>query len=400
MRKLLKWLLIALVLMIAAALVLSLIYRDRITRLLAVNSLFSEEKIVGNFSNMKGMFFNAPIPPEGPGDEVEEWPRWPAPLPSSFPHDGNDIATGTFLEETATTSLLVVRNGAITFEEYYLGTKPDDLRISWSVAKSFLSAVFGIAVENDQIESLDDPVTKYVPALTGTAYDGVTIRNTLNMATGVKFNEDYLDFWSDINKMGRTLALGTSMDDFAASLDERVREQGTVRQYTSIDTHVLAMVLRAATGRSLIELVGEQIVGAIGFEKAPYYLTDGEGVAFALAGLNLTTRDYARFGQMFLQHGKWYGKQIVPREWADQSVVATAPAQSVREDGFGYGYQWWIPPGAADGEFMARGIYDQYIYVNRNTNSVIVKTSANRKFREPGNAERTVAFFRAVAGAK
>ena len=294
--------------------------------------------------------------------------------------------------------LVVVRNGAITFEEYYLDTKPDDLRVSWSVAKSFLSAVFGIAVAEDKIESLDDPVTKYVPQLAGTAYDGVTIRNTLNMATGVKFNEDYLDFWSDINKMGRTLALGTSMDDFAASLKERVREQGEMRQYTSIDTHVLAMVLRAATGRSVIDLVGEQIVGAIGFEKAPYYLTDGEGIAFALGGLNLTTRDYARFGQMFLQHGKWYGEQIVPRDWVDQSVIATAPEQSAREDGFGYGYQWWIPPGAAEGEFMARGIYDQYIYVNRNTNSVIVKTSANRKFREPGNTERTLSFFRAVAG--
>ena len=398
MRKLLKWLLVAIILLVVAAVILGLVYRDRVTRLLAVNSLFSEEKIVGNFSNMQGMFFNAPIPAEGPGDAVEEWPRWPAPLPASFKYEGSEIATTDFLRDSATTSLLVVHNGAITFEEYYLGTKPDDLRISWSVAKSFLSAVFGIAVNEGKIESLDDPVTKYVPALVGTAYDGVTIRNTLNMSTGVKFNEDYLDFWSDINKMGRTLALGTSMDDFAASLKERVREQGEMRQYTSIDTHVLAMVLRAATGRSVIDLVGEQIVGAIGFEKAPYYLTDGEGIAFALGGLNLTTRDYARFGQMFLQHGKWYGEQIVPRDWVDQSVIATAPEQSAREDGFGYGYQWWIPPGAAEGEFMARGIYDQYIYVNRNTNSVIVKTSANRKFREPGNTERTLSFFRAVAG--
>ena len=118
MRKLLKWLLVAIILLVVAAVILGLVYRDRVTRLLAVNSLFSEEKIVGNFSNMQGMFFNAPIPAEGPGDAVEEWPRWPAPLPASFKYEGSEIATTDFLRDSATTSLLVVHNGAITFEEY------------------------------------------------------------------------------------------------------------------------------------------------------------------------------------------------------------------------------------------------------------------------------------------
>lgn len=402
MKRFLKWLLIIILLAIIAAAIWALFNRDRISRLLAVNSLFSEEKIVSNFSNMDTLFYSAPI--ENNGD-VEEFERDPQPLIQNFTFNGQAIETKAFLEETDTTSLLVLKDGRIVFEEYYLGTGPDDLRVSWSVAKSFLSAVFGIAVAEGKIKSLDDKLTDYAPELAGSAYEGVTIRNALNMASGVRFNEDYLDFWSDINKMGRTLALGTSMDAFAASVDERIREQGTVRQYTSIDTHVLAMVLRKATGRSLIDLVGEQIVSAIGFERDPVYVTDGHGVAFALGGLNVTTRDYARFGQMFLNGGRWDGEQIVPRAWVLESVKPTAPSQSARNDGFGYGYQWWIPPlgeigNHRHGEFLARGIYGQFIYVDRATRTVIVKTSANRRFREEGVMERNTAFFRSVSGVR
>ncbi len=400
MKKLLKWLAIILIALIVIAALFYVFNRERVTRLLAVTSLFNEENIVSNFSNMQSLFFSAPISNDG---DVEPFEIAAAPLPQTFSLDGQEVSTADFLDQTKATSLVVLRNGKLAFEDYYLGTKPDDLRVSWSVAKSFLSAVFGIAVAEGKIRSLDDEITEYATELKGSAYDGVTIRNALNMATGVRFNEDYLDFWSDINKMGRTLALGTSMDEFAAGISERERPQGEVRQYTSIDTHVLAMVLREATGKSLIDLVGEQIVSAIGFEKAPAYLTDGYGVAFALGGLNVTTRDYARFGQMFMDEGRWDGVQIVPREWALQSVQPSAPSQSVRNDDFGYGYQWWVPEYKGDdnfrqGEFLARGIYGQYIYVDRQTRSVIVKTSANRGFREEGNMERNLAFFRSVAG--
>jgi CubicO group peptidase (beta-lactamase class C family) len=394
LKRALKWTGFGLGILALVALLLAAIYHDRITRLLAVNSLFAEENIVANFSGMGNMFFSAPI--ENTGD-VEPWYENPKPLISSFSHDGKTEDTIAFLTETATTSLLVIHNNEIVFEGYYLGTGPDDLRISWSVAKSFLSAVFGIAVEEGKIRSLDDKLTDYVDALKGSAYEGVTIRNALNMSTGVKFNEDYLDFNSDINKMGRVLALGGSMDGFAAGLKERDRQPGVARKYTSIDTHVLAMVLEAATGKTLVQLMGEQIVSPIGFSKAPYYLTDGDGTAFALGGLNLTTRDYARFGEMILEGGLWQGTRIVPEAWINESIRPSAPRPEAGEDNFQYGYQWWIPPDAIPGEVMARGIYDQYIYINRKANTVIVKTSANRHFKDEGMSERTVAFFRAVA---
>ena len=305
------------------------------------------------------------------------------------------------MDRTTTTSFLVAHDGFIVHEEYRLGTKREDLRISWSIAKSMLSAGFGIAVAEGAVKSLDDQVTIYAPTLKGTAYDGASIRNVLNMASGVKFNEDYLDFNSDINRMGCVLALGGTMDDFTASIKERVRPPGTQRQYVSTDTHVLAMVLRAATGKELATWLGERLFGPLGVESEPYYLTDGIGVEFALGGINLTTRDYARFGQLFVDGGRWQGRQIVPEYWVRESVMPNSPPAASPRDPFGYGYQWWVPIDS-DGEFYAIGVYGQYIYVNPRARVVVVKTSADRKFRDDGNRGRVVqaeavAAFRAIA---
>lgn len=397
--RILKWLGgIVLVILIAGA-VLAVFNWEKLVRLNKVNTLFSEELIVSNFSNMGEAFLNVPIPSRG---DVEPWVSDAKSLPETFRSANGEKDLAQWLEETKTTSLLVVQDGKIAFEEYYLGTKPDDLRVSWSVAKSFLSAAFGVAV-GDGLIDLEKPVDDYAPEFKASAYSGVKVRDVLTMSSGVTFNEDYLDFWSDINKMGRVLALGGSMDEFAAGLSEREREAGLVRQYVSIDTHVLAMVLRAATGKTLPEYLAEKIITPIGFEHQPFYLSDSEGNAFALGGLNITTRDYARFGQMFLDGGKWNGLQILPADW----VSASTKEQATRpdpEDGFGYGYQWWIPDGSGQNgnDYQARGIYGQYIYINPETRTVIVRTAANRKFREPLGDEKTAKhihadMFRAIA---
>ena len=360
--------------------------KEQIIRLLAVNSLFSAEKIVNNFSHMDTMFLNREI---ARGDAPI------SPLPKGAPVElSPDVKD--WIEQRAVTSLVVMKDGKITSEGYYLGTQPQDLRISWSVAKSFLSALFGITLAEGKIDSLDDPVTKYVPSLKGSAYDGASIRNVLNMASGVKFNEDYLDFNSDINRMGRVLALGQSMDGFASALDQRDNPPGEIWKYVSIDTHIIGMIIRGATGRSIPDLLQEKIIAPLGLEASPYYLTDGEGVAFVLGGLNLTTRDYARFGQMYLNNGQWAGQQIVPADWIAQSTVASAPTNA---GAIGYGFQWWIPVGAPMGEYMARGIYGQYIYINQPKGVVIATTAADKKFREAGVADQNIAIFRAIAAA-
>jgi CubicO group peptidase (beta-lactamase class C family) len=382
MRTFLKWLLRIGVVILVLAIAIALWKREQITRLMAVNSLFSEEKIVANFSNMNAAFLNTTMPITGSPSTLPQGET--ATLPDSY---------NSWVKARDVTSTLILQNGNVVFEDYYLGTGPDDLRISWSLAKSFLSALFGIVITEGNIDSIDDPVTKYAPLLKGSAYDKATIKNVLQMSSGVTFDEDYLDYNSDINRMGRVLALGGTMDGFAAGLTETNAPPGDKWKYVSIDTHILGMVIRGATGRSIPDLMAEKLLNPLGLQKTPYYLTDGEGVAFALAGLNLTTRDYARLGQLFLTDGALDGKQIIPRDWVTASTTAsanTSPGQ------YGYGYQWWIPKSATTGEFMARGIYGQYIYINRPKGIVIVTTGADRNFRDAGVDDENVAMFRTL----
>ena len=345
---------------------------DRIKRLMAVNSVFDADTIVQNFSSMDRAFLvrelDVPI--------RDGWTVDPQPLPETVNIAGTERDLEEVLSELDTTALVVVRDGTIIHESYRLGTTVDDRRISWSVAKSFMSGMYGTALERGQIASLDDDVTVYVPELAGSAYEGASLRNILNMSSGVRFNEDYMDQGSDINRMGRTIALGGSLDDYTTELVERQFAPGTDWQYVSMDTHVAAWALRRATGESLHDLFA-QTYGPMGFRVAPYYLTDGEGTAFALGGLNMTTRDYARFGQLFLQNGEWDGEQLIPAEWVGESTRHSAPALSDR--GVGYGYQWWIPM-PEQGDYFAVGIYGQYVYVDPARNIVIAKNAADREF--------------------
>jgi CubicO group peptidase (beta-lactamase class C family) len=358
--------------------------REEITRLLAVNSLFHAEKIVNNFSHMDAAFLHVPVP-KGGGPVSALTKASPMVLPASVKD---------WIKARHVTSLVVLKDGKRVYEDYYQGTGPDDLRISWSVAKSFLSALVGILLDEGKIGSIDDPVIKYAPSLKDSAYATATLRNVLQMSSGVTFNEDYLDKSSDINRMGRVIALGGSLDDFAASLKDSYAKPGTVMQYVSIDTHVIGMVVRGATGRTIPDLLSEKIIIPLGLEKQPYYLTDGDGVAFVLGGLNLTTRDYARFGQMVLQDGFYNGRQIVPKAWLRASTKVTASTQPGE---LKYGYQWWIPAvDATMGEFFAHGVYGQYIYINRPKGVVIASNAADRGFKDEGVANANIDVMRAI----
>ena len=219
-----KWLGRILLMALLAAVVMGVWKREEITRLLAVNSPFEPDRIVGNFSAMDAAFLTVPVS-RGDGPTAD------LPYGRSF-----DLPQGAqdWNADRAVTSLLVMQDGAIRHEEYFLGTTAEDRRISWSIAKSYLSALFGVMLEDGAIASLDDPVTQYAPILAGGAYDGATIRNVLQMTSGVVFDEDYLDYNSDINRMGRVLALGGLMDDFAAGLTATEAAPGARWKYVSI----------------------------------------------------------------------------------------------------------------------------------------------------------------------
>jgi len=375
------------------------IYQTEIRQLYNTVRLFDADVIVHNFSNMKDIAPTKTIPASGTVHSLE---KNPTPLPDTFTYKGETRNIRDFLTESATTALVVVKNDTLTFEDYYQGTNEFDQRISWSMAKSFLSALFGIAVEEGHIKDLNTPVTEYVPSLIGSGYDGVTIKNVLQMSSGVYFNEDYGDFNSDINRFGRLMALGGSFDDFAASLT-REREQGTFMHYVSIDTHVIGMVLRAATGKSIEEYFQEKLWTKLNTERDAIFITDTTGEPMVLGGLNLITRDFARMGMLYRDGGKLNGEQIVPSQWIEDSITPDAPhlvpgKRDSSNTNFGYGYQWWLPENP-DQEFLAIGIYGQYIYINRKHNVVIAKNSADRNFmaNDFESKDIAVAAFRAIA---
>ncbi|WP_341368669.1 serine hydrolase [Yoonia sp. BS5-3] len=358
--------------------------RAEIIRLMGVLDLFSDEKIVANFSGMDQIFLHQQLS----GEETDVSPL-PQALPATLPPEVTDWVTAR-----SVTSLVVLKDGAVVFEEYYQGTAADDLRINWSISKSYLSALFGVVLADGDIESIEDPVVKYVPELANSAYADARIVDVLQMQSGITFNEDYLDFFSDINRMGRVLALGRSMDAFAASQDENFAAPGEKWQYVSIDTHVIGMVIRGATGRTIHDLMREKILQPMGFEADPYFLTDGYGTAFVLGGLNTTTRDNARFGQMFANGGAWNGQQVVPADWVAASTRASA---NTAPGAIGYGYQWWMPDGSEPGQFLGRGIYGQYLYVDQVNDVVIATHGADRLFREPGVQRQNEEIFRLIA---
>ena len=394
--KLLKWGGLGLL----GALVLLVLFNwTKIQRLLTANSVFDADKIVSNFPNMDSVFLHHDLAI----GEPKPWPEDIQDIPETVMIAGVETKLSDALEELDTTSLVIIRDGKLIHESYYKDTQRDDMRISWSVAKSFMSGLYGQAIE-DGLMDISQPIETYLPQLKDTAYEGATVANILNMASGVKFDEDYLDKTSDINDMSRVLALGGSMDKYTETLTERQYEPGTVWQYVSIDTHVAAMALRKVTGKTLHQLWEETYGATLGMGKTPFYLTDGKDVAFALGGLNLRTRDYAKFGQLFLQDGEWEGKQLIPVDWVKASTVNLAPnIHPIR--GSGYGYQWWVPmpqEGPSKGDYFAIGIYGQYIYVNPAMNIVIAKNAADREFTvEQSNGQHSmnmnIDIFRSLA---
>lgn len=330
-------------------------------------------------------------------------------LPQTYSFDGADKSTESFLADTDTAAVLVLKDGAVVHELYRLTGGRDVQWISWSVAKSFVSALVGIAVAEGAIRNIEDPISDTIAVEPGSAYDGVSIRHVLQMSSGARWNEDYADPASDVHRLGATMAGAMSLDTFVATMVAE-SQRGTVCRYNSGDTQALGELLVKATGRSLTDYMHDKLVEPLGFEADAYWLVDGTGMEMAFAGLNVTARDFAKLGELYRNGGRWNGQQIVPQDWVEASVRADAPhlqpGQPILADhplDLGYGYQWWLPNGER-GEFSAIGIYNQLVYVDPSRGVTIVKLSANPAYGttmdESTNREiENIAFLRAVAAA-
>src|SRR6056297_271577 len=270
-------------------------------------TLFWESQRVENFRAMDRVFPDRPVPR---GADVWAFDRVPAPLPGTYVFDGAARDLAAFLDRTETTGLLVVHEGAITHAEYRQGADETSRFTSWSMAKSVLSALIGIAVEEGHIASIRDPIGAYVPALAGSGYADVPIEDALTMSSGVAFDEDYENPMSDINMLFiRAMAMGLPAEETLAEL-ERVREPGTYNDYVSSDSVALGLVLEAATGMAPADYLASRLWDPMGAEADATWSTDRTGREFALCCLNATLRDWARFGRLYLDGGARDGRQI------------------------------------------------------------------------------------------
>ena len=309
-------------------------------------------------------------------------------LPADFVHNGTTYNTMKYIDSSYTQGFIFIKNDSIQFENYWREQKEDIQHISWSMAKSYISALFGIAMDEGFIKSIDQTVDEYLPELKGSGYEGVKIKDVLQMSSGIKFDETYSDSQSDIQKYWTGFVSGKSQDEFAGTLINE-RTPGTYNKYVSIDTHVLGMIIVRSTGKSLTDYLQEKLWKPIGCEFDAYWLADGKGMEMANGGLNACLRDFAKFGRLYLNKGNWNGKQIVPTAWYDASISSNEEhlqpgSENSSDPGMGYGYQWWIPEGN-EGEFMAIGVFNQHIYINPTMNTIIVKNSANKNYYDGNN---------------
>ena len=391
---------ILLILLSVLLIVIGIFYGPKIARLYHLANLYNEDSIGRNFINIDKIFsVSEPIPAS---DNPYTFPRRDFVLPETFFFDGEQRLLSKELEHYKTDGLIVLHNGNLLYENYWNNNSANSKHIAFSVTKSFVSALVGIALDEGLIDNIEDPITKYLSDFNGTGYEGVRIKDILQMSSGVDFNEDYADPKSDINRFGRATARGSSFRDFAKSL-ERGREPGTYHHYVSIDTQVLGFLLAEVTGMPLKEYLYKKIWNKIGMEDDAFFIVDNNGVEMALGGLNATLRDYAKFGELYLNRGKWNGEQVVPASWVDASHTTDGPhlkpgESELSSSPWGYGLQWWVP-GFPDTDYTASGVYNQYIYIDPLTNVVIAKTSSNHRYTSEKEYSKAahVAMFRAIA---
>ena len=309
-----------------------------------------------------------------------------------YSYDGETRDLDDYAARRDITGLIVVRDEKVIIERYWRGADVDDHHTSWSVAKSFVATLVGIALKEGAIEDLTDPVVKYAPIYRDTDYGQTTIQHLLMMSSGIDFSENYEETGSDIRDLFfNTFFLNQDLDKVVRGYD-RNRDPGQDFDYVSTNTAVLGAALSGAYGgRSLSDLAAEKVFAPLGMQ-AGTWLTDRNsrsGKELAYCCLNIRLEDYAKFGLLYLNQGMAGETRILPEGWAN--FVSTVPNEATHSPGatdpsrpVGYGHHFWIPK-EQDGSFFAAGYNGQFVFINPNTNTVVAITGADQTY--PGQQE-------------
>ncbi len=398
-----RWLFIIFMLLVPVGILMFLIAIVDFGQMWRIYTFFDENERIENFRNCGEIF---PVRRIRCPAQKYAFAQNIRPLSGTYEFKGKTAEIDEFLEETITTGLLVVKDDKIVTERYYHESGEDTLFTSMSVVKSFVSALVGIAIDEGLISGVDRPISDYVPGLRGSGYDGVPIKHVLQMSSGVKFDEVYEDLFSDINLLFyKVFALNQPINDYMVNL-KREHPSGTTSYYRSCDTQALGMLISAVSGKPVSAYLEEKIWTKIGMEYDATWCTDTHDTEIAFGFLNAALRDYAKFGMLYLHNGNWGGQQVVSADWVHESVTpdnpnlqpGPKPEEYWTFGNFGYQYQWWIPENP-DGEYLAIGVWGQYIYVYPKENLVVVKTSVDPHFADNDfeHDDETVEVFRAIA---
>ena len=314
------------------------------------------------------------------GGTVSSLPASSTPITTmSCPVAGRTVDLDEYMRLNRVSGLLVLEHGRIALERYALGATPQTRWMSMSMAKSVTSTLIGVAMREGKIRSLDDMVATYLPALRGTAYDGVTIRNVLMMASGVRWNETYTDPTSDRRRLldVQIAQQPGTVIPFMAKLP-RAAAPGSVLNYSTGETIVAGEALRGAVGMSLSAYLSEKIWKPVGMESdATWWLDSPNGHEIGGSGIAATLRDFGRFGLFFMRGGVIGRDTILPAGWVTDAGTPKTLTSGKR---VAYGYMWWpaeTATGSSDeGAFSAEGIFGQWLYINPRRQVVIVQWSA------------------------
>ena len=302
-------------------------------------------------------------------------------LNTSYQFQGETRTIVDFLQRTGNTGILILKDDFIIYEKYSQGYTKFDKKTSWSVAKGFISALIGIALNEGYIQNLDDPITKYMPELKESGYNNVPIKHILQMSSGIKFSEAYKDKNSDIQQLLYKLFLYMQPIEKVILNYPSKFPSGDYFEYVSLNTQILGLLLRRVTEQDLVSYLEKKLWQPMGAESDAYWLTDNYGTEVTFCGMNCTLRDYAKFGLVYLHNGYFNGQQIIPKSWVKESTI---PDSSHLQPGttderylkWGYQHHWWIPEGSK-GDYCATGAWGQYIYINPEKNFVVVKTGSS-----------------------
>ena len=320
----------------------------------------------------------------------------------SYLHNAAARNVESFLANNRNTGLLVMKGDTILVERYQYDRKAEDRFQSYSMAKTVVAMLVGVALSDKKISSIDDLAGKYVPELKGHPYGETRLRHLLTMSSGVQFREDY-DGSDDVTLLARrTLGHeGPGGVDTVLPFTQRARPAGEKFVYASAESQVLALVVRNAVGKPLAEYLSEKIWRPMGAEADATWLVDAGGYELGYMGLNATLRDWGRLGALLANYGAVDGKQLIPAAWVKAMTTPDAPhlERGVVSKFNGYGYQTWLIGNTYKG-FALFGVRGQSIFIDPETKLVIVHTAVHANYRDPARDEQFAFFFGALRSLK